>query len=58
MLTSREVTFFVHGLPDDPFIEKLRDRLMADIVDSKPVVTPFPLGPIDSAKALVGKYMW
>ena len=35
MLTSREVTFFVHGLPDDPFIEKLRDRLMADIVDSK-----------------------
>jgi phosphatidylserine/phosphatidylglycerophosphate/cardiolipin synthase-like enzyme len=58
MRTSREVVLFVHGSEDDPFIKKLRDRLVADMAKSKPVLEPFQIRFTDRVKALVGKYVW
>jgi len=58
MITSREVTMFVHSLPDDPFIRKLRERLEADMTESEEVITPFKLGVSGKIKALFGKYLW
>ena len=58
MITSREVTMFVHGLTDDPFIRKLREQLIADMSESKEVMTPFKLGTSEKIKALFGKYLW
>lgn len=58
MLTSREVTQFVHGGPDDLFIRKLRNRLEADIAESKQVLQPFEFSFADRLKAVVGKYVW
>jgi cardiolipin synthase len=58
MITSREVTMFVHGLTDDPFIRKLREQLLADMAESKEVMTPFKLGTSEKIKALFGKYLW
>jgi hypothetical protein len=58
MITSREVTMFVHGLPDDPFIKRLRERLEADMAESEEIMTPFKLGVSGKIKALFGKYLW
>jgi cardiolipin synthase len=58
MKTSREVTMFVHGKPDDPFIKRLRERLEADMAESEEVMTPFKLGASGKIKALFGKYLW
>jgi cardiolipin synthase len=58
MLTSREVSLFVHGMGDDPFIKKLRDQLHVDVAESKQVLEPFHLDFIDKVKALTGKYVW
>ena len=58
MLTSREVTLFVHGKRDDLFIHKLHDQLVADRAKSKPVSKTFDLSFTDRLKALVGKYVW
>jgi phosphatidylserine/phosphatidylglycerophosphate/cardiolipin synthase-like enzyme len=58
MITSREVTMFVHGLTDDRFIRKLREQLIADMSESKEVMTPFKLGTSEKIKALFGKYLW
>ena len=58
MLTSREVTLFVHGTRDDLFIHKLHDQLVADRAKSKPVSKTFDLSFTDRLKALVGKYVW
>ena len=58
MLTSREVALFVHGKREDPFIEKLRHQLNADMNESKAVVKPFHIGITDKVKAVAGKYMW
>ncbi|MFC1788533.1 phosphatidylserine/phosphatidylglycerophosphate/cardiolipin synthase family protein [Thermodesulfobacteriota bacterium] len=58
MKTSREVTMFVHGQPDDPFIKRLRERLGADMAESEEVMTPFKLGASGKIKALFGKYLW
>jgi len=58
MITSREVTMFVHSLPDDPFIRKLRERLEADMTESEEVITPFKLGVSGKIKAIFGKYLW
>ena len=58
MKTSREVTMFVHGKPDDPFIKRLRERLGADMAESEEVMTPFKLGASGKIKALFGKYLW
>lgn len=58
MKTSREVTMFVHGNPDDPFIKRLRERLEADMAESEEVKTPFKLGGTEKIKAFFGKYLW
>jgi len=58
MLTSKEITLFVHGVSTSPFIRKLREQLEADIAASEEVVKPFKLGPLDKVKAVVGKYVW
>ncbi len=58
MKTSREVTMFVHGKPDDPFIKRLRERLEADMAECEEVMTPFKLGGAGKIKALFGKYLW
>ena len=58
MLTSKELTLFVHGAPDTAFIRKLREQLESDIAASRKVENPFHLGFLDRVKAFVGKYVW
>jgi len=58
MLTSREVTMFVHGKSDDVFIQKLRDQVEADMAKSEEVLVPFTLSVSEKIKALLGKYVW
>jgi len=58
MLTSKEITLFVHGVSTSPFIRELREQLEADIAVSEEVVKPFKLGLPAKVKAVVGKYVW
>ncbi|MGD8272180.1 MAG: phosphatidylserine/phosphatidylglycerophosphate/cardiolipin synthase family protein [Desulfobacterales bacterium] len=58
MLTSAEITLFVHGLSTAPFMRRLRAQLEKDIAASEEVVTPFKLGPLAKLKAVAGKYVW
>jgi cardiolipin synthase len=58
MKTSREVTMFFHGNPDDPFIKRLREQLEADLAESEEVLIPFKLGVAGKIKAFFGKYLW
>jgi cardiolipin synthase len=58
MLTSKEITLFVHGVPTAPFMRQLREQLEADIAVSEEVVKPFKLGPLAKVKAVLGKYVW
>lgn len=58
MLTSKEITLFVHGALTSRFIRELREQLEADIAVSQEVLQPFKLGPLDKIKAVVGKYVW
>lgn len=58
MVTTREVTLFVHGLPDARFISRLRKQLESDIDESEQVIVPFELGLTDRIRALAGKYLW
>jgi len=58
MLTSREVTMFVHGKSDGAFIKKLRDQIEEDFAESEEVLTPFTLSVSTKIKALLGKYVW
>jgi phosphatidylserine/phosphatidylglycerophosphate/cardiolipin synthase-like enzyme len=58
MLTSKEVTLFVHGERDAKFIRELRDRLEADIAESEPITTPYQLSFFDRLIAAVSKYIW
>lgn len=58
MLTTREVTLFVHGNPDARFISRLRTQLEADIAESEEVTEPFELGLLDRVYAFAGKYVW
>ena len=58
MLTSREVTMFVHGKPEDPLIRELSHQLAADLGESEPVTAPFNLRVWERLGALVGKYVW
>ncbi len=58
MLTSNEITLFIHGVSTSHFIRKLREQIETDIAASEEVVTPFTLGPLEEAKAVVGKYVW
>jgi cardiolipin synthase len=58
MKTSREVTMFFHGNPEDTFIMRLRERLEADLAESEEVLIPFKLGVAGKIKAFFGKYLW
>jgi phosphatidylserine/phosphatidylglycerophosphate/cardiolipin synthase-like enzyme len=58
MLTSKEITLFVHGVSTAPFIRELRGQLEKDMAVSEEVITPFKLGPLAKVKAVVGKYVW
>ena len=58
MITTREVTLFVHGQPDALFVSRLRNQLEQDMKESEKVVEPFELGPTDHARAILDKYLW
>jgi cardiolipin synthase len=58
MLTSKEITLFVHGVPDSSFIRRLREQLEADIAVSEEISKPFVLGPLEKVEAVAGKYVW
>ena len=58
MLTSKELTVFVHGAKDDPFISTLRNQLLADISKCEQVLEPFKLSVSERIMAVVGKYIW
>jgi phosphatidylserine/phosphatidylglycerophosphate/cardiolipin synthase-like enzyme len=58
MLTSKEITLFVHGTASSGFIKRLRDQLEKDIASSEEVTAPFELGLLDRFKAVGGKYIW
>lgn len=58
MLTSKELTVFVHGTKDDPFISALRIQLVADISECEQVLEPFKLSFSERIMAVVGKYIW
>jgi cardiolipin synthase len=58
MVTSKEVTLFVHGEPSAAFIRELHERLAADIAESELVLEPFDLSFSGEIKAVVGKYVW
>ena len=58
MLTSKEITLFVHGVSTSPFMRELREQLETDMAVSEEVVRPFRLGLPAKVKAVVGKYVW
>ena len=58
MLTSKEITLFVHGAATSRFISELREQLETDMAVSEEVLQPFKLGPPEKIKAIVGKYVW
>ena len=58
MLTSKELTVFVHGTKDDPFISALRSQLAADISKCEQVLAPFKLSFSEKIMAVAGKYVW
>lgn len=58
LLTSKELTVFVHGTKDDPFISALRLQLVADISECEQVLEPFKLSFSERIMAVVGKYIW
>ena len=58
MLTSKELTVFVHGTKDDPFISALRGQLAADLSKCERVLAPFELSFSEKIMAVAGKYIW
>jgi cardiolipin synthase len=58
MLTSKEITLFVHGTASSGFIKRLRDQLEKDMASSEEVTASFELGLLDRFKAVAGKYIW
>jgi phosphatidylserine/phosphatidylglycerophosphate/cardiolipin synthase-like enzyme len=58
MLTSKELTVFVHGTKNDSFISTLRSQLTADISECEQVLLPFELSFSEKIKATAGKYIW
>ena len=58
MLTSKEITLFVHGAATSRFIRELREQLESDMAVSEEVLQPFELGPLEKIKAIAGKYVW
>lgn len=58
MVTSKELTLFVHGKRNDPFIKTLRDQLTINISQSEQITTPFELSAVEWVMAVAGKYIW
>jgi len=58
MVTSKEITLFVHGVSSSPFMMHLREQLETDMAVSQEVIKPFKLGPLEKVKAVAGKYVW
>jgi cardiolipin synthase len=58
MLTAKELTVFVHANPDEPFLQRLREQIDADLAKSTEVRESFQLTIKDRINALVGKYVW
>ncbi len=58
MLTSKELTLFVHANPDEPFLQKLRNQMDADLAKSSQVLESFKLSIMDRFLGLIGKYVW
>jgi len=58
LITSKEITLFLHGAEDVPFIRDLAARLASDIAESRRVETPFRLGLVARLGAVAGKYTW
>ena len=58
MVTSKELTLFVHGTRSDPFIQRLRDQLVEDIRQSELLTKPFRLSVAERMMAVAGKYTW
>jgi cardiolipin synthase A/B len=58
MLTSKELTLFVHWNPEAPFIKKLRSQMDDDLAKSTQVTKSFDLTTKDRIAAFVGKYVW
>lgn len=58
MRRSRETVLALHGRPDDPFIAKLREKMLESMAESERVTAPFELGAVGRVRALVGKYTW
>lgn len=58
MLTSKELTLFVHGNRDEPFLQKLRNQMDADLAKSSQVQESFKFTIKDRILGLIGKYVW
>jgi len=58
MLTSKELTLFVHWKPEQRFVRDLREQLEADLAKSAEVRESFPLSLADRMLAVAGKYIW
>lgn len=58
MVTSKELTLFVQGPKEDPFISKLRNQLESNIRECEQVTKPFNLDFIERVMAVAGKYIW
>jgi cardiolipin synthase A/B len=58
MLTSKELTLFVHWDHHAPFIEKLRNQMDADLAKSTEVKKSFDLSTKDRIMGFAGKYVW
>jgi phosphatidylserine/phosphatidylglycerophosphate/cardiolipin synthase-like enzyme len=58
MITSKELTLFVHVHSDEPFMQKLRNQMSDDLAKSTEVKETFKLTTIDRILGLIGKYVW
>ena len=58
MITSGEVTWFVHAPPDSAFIEQLAEQMEADIAESDRRLELYTFGASESVMAVVDKYVW
>ena len=58
MLTSKELTLFVHWKPEQRFVRDLREQLDGDLAKSTAVLEPFQLSLADRILAVAGKYTW
>ena len=58
MLTSKELTVFVHAKSNEPFLQRLRAQMEADLAKSSEVQESFHLTMKDRMMGVVGKYVW